>query len=94
MFEYIDQVQEALNDLESVPTILRMMDESFSLEKTNWNELDEWRISQFHIQADQVINLSIKIILDSIKKIDDAMKKKEDDSDESEATTETTKNQK
>ena len=94
MIDKLTAIEEVMSDLEGVPVILSQMVESFSLDKKDWSELDEWKMNEFHLNADQVINLSIKLIQKAIEDVESIISSEENDSDESEATTETTKNQK
>lgn len=94
MLDKLADIQDVMSELECVPVILSQMSQSFSLDQKDWNEIDEWRMSEYHTNANQVINLSIKLIEEAIKDVDRIIYREENDSDESEATTETTKNQK
>ena len=88
----ITEIQNALSDLNYVPIILSQMSESFALDKIEWDQLDVYKMTNYHTQADSVINLSVKLITEVINNINSIIESK--DSFESEATSETAKNQK
>lgn len=85
-------IEETLWDLKAVQIMLANMSQTYGLEKTTLDVTDELRLIKFHTQIDEIINFAIRTIDNTVNNILTITYKK--DSNESESTTETTKNQK
>lgn len=90
--EIQDVVEDVVIDLGYVAVILDQVSDSFSLDKKNWSEKEICKMIENHSQLASMISLCIKLIGDSVESFNSVIES--NDSDESEAPTETTKNQK
>lgn len=90
--EIQDVVEDVVIDLGYVAVILDQVSDSFSLDKKNWSEKEICKMIENHSQLASMISLCIKLIGDSVESFNTVIES--NDSDESEAPTETTKNQK
>ncbi len=88
----IDRIAENIHDLACIPIILDQMMESFGLEKLELDRMNEYKLVNSYKQITEILNLTIRIVNSAVKNFKDMIEEK--DSNESEATTETTKNQK